>query len=176
MYQVVTSDGIGTAFYLGDGEWLTAAHVVGTANRVSLHNERDSLSVAVKGIDHSVDLALLEGTPIAVSREVPTLTIMKGELTQPGEAAIAVGYPLYREDSASISQGVVSRYEEDEVGELLVTDASVNPGNSGGPMLNKCGEVIGVVRQKYVGFDVEGLGYAISVNDIASTCPPYGQA
>ena len=96
---------------------------------------------------------------------------MEGEPIQAGEAAIAVGYPLYREDSASISQGVVSRYEEDDVGTLLVTDAAVNPGNSGGPMLNECGEVIGVVRQKYVGFDVEGLGYAVSVSDITSALP-----
>ena len=66
---------------------------------------------------------------------------------------------------------MASRYERDDAGELQVTGAAVNPGNSGGPTLEECGEVIGVVRQKYAGFDVEGLGYALSVNDITSIPP-----
>ncbi len=169
VFQVVTDDGIGTAFYLGDREWLTAAHVVGTASSIALSNGPSDVSASVKGIDYNADLALLEGVP-AGGKAVQPLRIEEAT-PQPGDAAIVVGYPLYQEDSASVSRGVVSRLEDDDFGELIVSDASVNPGNSGGPMLNECGNVIGVVFQKYVGFDVEGIGYAISANDVTSVLP-----
>lgn len=169
VFQVVTDHGIGTAFYLSDGEWLTAAHVVGTAVRVDLHNGPRVVSASVKGIDYNADLALLEGV-LTGGKAVQALRIEEAA-PQPGDAAVVVGYPLYQEDSASVSRGVVSRLEDDDIGELIVSDASVNPGNSGGPMLNECGKVIGVVFQKYVGFAVEGIGYAISANDIKSVLP-----
>lgn len=168
VYQVVTADGIGTAFYLGDGEWLTAAHVVGTAYSVALYNDLKNASATIKGIDYDADLALLEGIGGGGAQ---ALRIAEANTAQPGDAAIVVGYPLYENKTASVSRGVVSRYEEDDVGEVIVSDASVNPGNSGGPMFDECGTVIGVVFQKYVGVDVEGIGYAVSASDIAAVLP-----
>lgn len=171
VYQVVTVDGIGTAFYLGDGEWLTAAHVVGVHSRVALQNGLRDVSAAVRGIDYNADLALLEGAP-REGQAVPALRVEEDEAPQPGDAAIVVGYPLYEEESASVSRGVVSRYEDDSLlGQLVVSDAAANPGNSGGPMLNECGNVIGVVVQKYVGLDVEGITYAVSTETITAQLP-----
>ena len=171
VHQVITHDGIGTAFYLGDDEWLTAAHVVGNAQELSLHNGPDSISATVKGIDYNADLALLVGIPGTTS-SARALLMEETDETQPGETAIVVGYPLYEAESASISRGIVSRFEDDELlGQLVVTDAAANPGNSGGPMLNDCGKVIGVVIQKYVGVDVEGITYALSTESIAAALP-----
>ena len=171
VFQVITHDGIGTTFYLGDDEWLTAAHVVGNAQDVSLHNGSVSVSATVEGIDYSADLALLVGVP-AAAHSTPALLIEETDETQPGETAIVVGYPLYEAESASISRGIVSRFEDDDLlGQLVVSDAAANPGNSGGPMLNDCGNVIGVVIQKYVGVDVEGIIYALSTESIVAALP-----
>ena len=169
VWQVVGVDGaLGTAFYIGDGEWLTAAHVVGETTTATLYNGSDSVSVAVMGADQTTDVALLTGSGAGV----PALEVSADSEPRAGDIAFVVGYPLYNERSASISRGVVSRFEQHPaLGTVLVTDAATNPGNSGGPLVDACGRVIGIVARKYVGIDVEGLGYAVAASEVAAQVP-----
>ena len=147
--------GLGTAFYIGDGEWLTAAHVVGDATTAVLYNGFKDLPVTVVGVDVARDIALLVGS----GADVPPLEL-GDSLARPGDPGYVVGFPLYDELSASISRGIVSRLEQDRIlGTVVVTDAATNPGNSGGPLVDDCGRVVGMMVRKYVDVTVEGLGY-----------------
>ena len=164
VWQVTVDGGRGTAFYIGDGEWLTAAHVVGDVTTVTLYNGTDAVSASVVGNDTGVDLALLRGR---VSGVTP-LDLTANIEPRAGDPANVVGFPLYDAVSASVTRGVVSRLEHPLTGTVVVTDAATNPGNSGGPLVDDCGRVLGVVVRKYVDVTVEGLGYALVASEVTS--------
>lgn len=65
----------------------------------------------------------------------------------------------------SVSKGIISGFRSNEEQEMIQTDASVNPGNSGGPMLNKTGHAIGIVNAKIINYGIEGIGFAIPLFD-----------
>ena len=163
VYQVRTSQGIGTAFYIGNDEWLTAAHVIEGETTVALHNGDVHLQATVTAGDSGTDLALLSAPPAATTLRFGVLS----EMTS-GETMYAVGFPLYEADSPAVSRGVMSRIETDpRTGTRIATDAAVNPGNSGGPLLDTCGRVHGVVSFKLVAEDIEGIAYAVAVDQVA---------
>ena len=160
VYQVRTSQGIGTAFYIGNDEWLTAAHVIEGETTVALHNGNIQLQATVTAGDSGTDLALLSAPPAATTLRFGVLSGMAV-----GETMYAVGFPLYEADSPAVSRGVMSRVEANpRTGTRIVTDAAVNPGNSGGPLLDACGRVHGVVSSKWVEAGVEGIAYAVAVD------------
>lgn len=166
VWLVEAAGGHGTAFHMGDGEWITAAHVIGDQDGVVLRHGSDQIAASVVGIDHVTDVALLDGTSQASAL---TLTPDAPEV---GSDVLAVGYPLYGESEPSVTRGVVSRLERDPLlGELVLTDSAVNPGNSGGPLLDACGAVVGMIVQKIVGMDVEGVGYAVTAAELGSQLP-----
>ena len=167
VWQIIAGDGHGTAFHIGGGEWITAAHVVGAETDMQLRHGSRQLHATVVGIDHNTDVALM----IADAPNVPALVMVE---TTPavGEDVLAAGYPLYGESEPSVTRGVVSRLERDMfLGELVLTDTAVNPGNSGGPLLDRCGAVVGMVVQKIVGTEVEGVGYAVTAAELESQLP-----
>lgn len=172
VWQVSTDDGRGTAFYIGDGEWLTAAHVVGDAATVTLYNGTDAMSATLVGNDTGADLALLRsrvgvgGAPLELTMSVEP---------RAGQPTNVVGFPLYDAVSASVTRGVVSRLEHLLTGTVVVTDAATNPGNSGGPLVDDCGRVLGVVVRKYVDVTVEGLGYALVASEVTERLPELRQ-
>ena len=172
VWQVDAGHGRGTAFYIGGGEWLTAAHVVGDAATVTLYNGTDAMSATVVGNDTVVDLALLRsrvgvgGAPLELTTSVEP---------RAGQPANVVGFPLYDAVSASVTRGVVSRLEHPLTGTVVVTDAATNPGNSGGPLVDDCGRVLGVVVRKYVDVSVEGLGYALVASEATKRLPELRQ-
>jgi len=92
-----------------------------------------------------------------------------GDLSQLPLAAEAIvaGYPLGFTE-ITITTGLVSSFRDDAGRNIIwvQTDAAVNPGNSGGPMLNLRGEVVGIVNSKIVDITVEGVGFAISINTV----------
>lgn len=157
VWQVRTADGIGTAFHLGDGRWLTAEHVVGPHSTVSLGLEGEQLSANVTAVDASADIAVLE------TSAAPAAQLDFGTLTglAPGNRAYAVGYPLYEAPGAAVSRGIISRLLGSGPDSIIQTDASVNPGNSGGPLLDECGQVIGMVIARAGEADAEGINYSI---------------
>ena len=84
-----------------------------------------------------------------------------------GAEVLVLGFPLGTTD-LTVSRGLASAFRND-VGRnimLVQTDSAVNPGNSGGPLLNLQGQVVGVVAAKFVDVSIEGVGFAISVNTV----------
>ncbi len=164
---LVESDyGYGTAFHIGDGEWITAAHVLGDVETLLLRHGSEEIEATVVGIDHDTDVALLntdtEAPPVLLAQDAPAV----------GSEVLAAGYPLYDESEPSVTRGIISRLERDPfLGELLLTDAAMNSGNSGGPLLTECGTVAGMVVVKIVDLDVEGIGYAVTAAELTSQLP-----
>jgi len=89
-----------------------------------------------------------------------------------GQQVVVLGYPL-KAENISVTSGLVSTIEFDGGRNItwVQTDSAVNPGNSGGPMLDLQGKVIGVVSAKMVGFGIEGVGFAISANTVNMYLP-----
>ena len=160
--------GFGTGIVLtADGYILTCAHVVDLSDPV----------ISVETCDGSA----FDGTVVARDRQtdvavvhIPALGLESAELgssgqTLVGETAIALGNPLGPQFSATLTCGILSARErtvtiDRYVMTLLQFDASVSPGNSGGPLLNSLGQVIGMVNAKVDDDQVEGIGFAIPID------------
>ena len=156
-----------------DGYILTNHHVVEDAIKgdltvtVMMYDET-TYDAEIVGYDADNDLALLkidaEGLNAAQLGESEDLTV--------GQIVYAVGNPL-GELSYSMTSGIVSATdrtittESDVAMNVFQIDAAVNSGNSGGPVYNSLGQVIGIVSAKYASTGVEGLGFAIPISDAA---------
>ncbi len=173
---VVTSragTGAGTAFYVGNNEFVTAAHVVAGATAIRLQNHARTLTgVRVVGADVPSDVAVLR----ADGSSVAAMLFGDGAAHGMGARVAAVGYPgsvygIEAGSAASIVSGLISSkwYHPDHDHVFYIqTDAAANPGNSGGPLINQCGEIIGLVVQKVVAEDVEGVIFAVTEGTIRS--------
>ena len=161
------SGGTGTGVILSrDGRIATNAHVVNGASRitVTLHSQK-VLTAEVLGIDENTDLAVLkidahglQPAKLASSARIQRLRV--------GDAAIVIGNPLGTELTDTLTTGVISAVDRAvEVGASIVgmlqTDAAVSPGNSGGPLFDAQGQVIGIITSKVVEDGAEGIGFAI---------------
>ena len=168
VYQVRTDSSIGTAFYIGHDKWLTAAHVVAGESTVTLHNGTNKLAATILGGNSEADMALVK----APGAGITPLTFARLTSATAGDPLFVVGYPLYVAEEPSVAGGVFSRTETDrQLGTLVVTDASSNPGNSGGPVVDECGKVIGMIVSKLVAEDVEGIAYAIAETTLQERLP-----
>ena len=168
VYQVRTGEGIGTAFYIGDDEWLTAAHVVGSQTSVTLHRDGTTITAEIVSSDAGADLALLRASVDGIA----PLRFGSVSGVIPGQELFAVGYPVMLASQPSVTRGVLSRLETDPaLGDLILTDAAINPGNSGGPLLDECGKVVALVVAKFVREDVEGISYAVAESTLRQRLP-----
>lgn len=146
-----------------DGMILTNAHVVGTARtvQVGLADGR-KLTGTVLGRDAGLDVAVVR-IPIT---NAPVAPLGNSDQLQVGQLAIAVGNPLGLE--RTVTTGVVSavnRPGRTLGGESFIqTDAAISPGNSGGPLVDSRGNVIGINSAELLGQGVQGLGFAIPIN------------
>jgi putative serine protease PepD len=126
-------------------------------NRVEVYHDNDTVLVGTVILSSPVaDLAL-----ISVSGQLPVLTMSSAKVS-PGQAVLVIGSPLGL--GGSVSSGSVSALRED----FIQFSAPISPGNSGGPIINLSGEVVGVTEAKAVGFGVEGVGIAIPINRVCS--------
>lgn len=175
--QERTVEGLGSGFAIDDrGHVLTNEHVVRGAVRVVVTDRRGRTHEAeILGADELTDIALLK-IPAGV---VPAAELGTSSDLMVGEPAIAVGNPygfLFATVDATVTAGVVSALGRDIrsgrdrnalYANMIQTDASVNPGNSGGPLVNALGEVIGVnasiVSPDGGGGGSVGIGFAIPV-------------
>lgn len=151
---------LGSGFYLGsDGLLLTAAHVI-IANKVEVHTRGgQTLPAHVVRLSRQRDVALLaldnpSPRPCLAIESTPQAT---------GADVYAIGAPAGEELAFSMSRGIVSGLRTIADVPLIQTDASLNPGNSGGALLDKQGRIIGVVSRKLAGHALEGLGFAIPI-------------
>jgi serine protease Do len=164
------SRGIGSGFIISaDGYVLTNAHVVADASEVTVKlTDRREFAAKVIGVDKHSDVALIK----IKATDLPVVHFGDPARIRPGQWAIAIGSPFGFENS--VTAGVISaigRPLPDDSGTSFVTfiqtDAAVNPGNSGGPLFNLDGQVIGINSQIYSrtgGY--MGMSFAIPI-DIA---------
>jgi S1-C subfamily serine protease len=148
-----------------DGFVLTAAHVLQTGESIKLQLP-DGKKYPAKEIRRSEhrDVALLY---VADLKDQSCMPLRKTP-AETGESIYAIGSPLGRELSFSISRGIVSGMRTLDGVSLLQTDASVNPGNSGGPLVDENGNLLGVVDFKVVREEVQGLAFAVAAGDALS--------
>jgi len=164
---VKTPSGLGTGWFCSpDGYVVTNHHVVANERSISitayrLEQGRFGKEVFKKvkliALDEHLDLALLK-IEDDLDLEIPQLYIGDSTVLKEGDDVFTIGNPMGLERSTS--QGIVSKVNRNMAGRLYVqTTAPISPGNSGGPLFNERGEVIGVTNMGYVTLD--GLGFAI---------------
>ncbi|MBX2882104.1 MAG: DegQ family serine endoprotease [Granulosicoccus sp.] len=157
--------GFGSGFIVSeDGYVITNAHVVDNADeiRVGLQNRREYQATLV-GTDPASDIALLK----LDAEDLPVVKIGNSEDLKVGEWVLAIGSPFGFEHTAT--QGIVSALArslpDDTYVPFIQTDVAVNPGNSGGPLFNTDGEVVGVNSQIYSrSGGYQGLSFSIPIN------------
>ena len=165
--QVLAASSTGTGFIISaDGLVVTNRHVVGVANRVQIGlTSGIQVSGQVTFTHSRLDLAYIQ---IETRQTFTALPIGDSEAIRLGEDVIAIGYPLgsILGRTPTVSVGILSAKRPD----LLQTDAALNPGNSGGPLVNTDGEVVGVVVSRLEhdtqGRPVAGVGFAIPINEV----------
>ncbi|MGL5354661.1 MAG: S1C family serine protease [Clostridium sp.] len=164
-------EGIGSGFIINeDGYILTNYHVVKGAKdvMVTLSDKRE-VKAKVINYDENQDVAMLK---IVDDIKVPAIVELgDSDMLQPGEELIAIGTPLSKEFSQTVTKGIVSavnRTVETSQGvklNLIQTDTPINPGNSGGPLVNNKGQVVGINTLK-MGGEAEGMGFSIPINEV----------
>lgn len=162
-----SSEGLGSGVLIGENSnyILTAAHVVANAIKIQVvFADGTKLSATIKRVDKTADLAIIQlERPVT---HLPKAKLGDSDKTRVGDEIFIIGSPFGL--SHSVSKGIISgkhtEYNETNQGramEFFQTDASINQGNSGGPMFNMKGEVIGIVSS-ILSFSggFEGLGFA----------------
>jgi S1-C subfamily serine protease len=157
--------GLGTAFVLTrDGLALTNHHVVhGERELLAVFQDGASLPARVLRSDERADVALIE---IACLVDCHTVNVGRSGGLGVGSDISVIGTPLSEGLSHSMTRGILSGRRLVSGVTLLQTDAAVNQGNSGGPMIDPAtNQVVGMVSSKLVGEGVEGLAFGIAIED-----------
>ena len=157
----------GTGFVVSaDGYLVTCAHVVHQAASVKVTLGKQSWTGQVVAIDHAQDLAIVK----IKAQSLPSLAISSAEDVVLAEPVRVVGYPLSSMlgKGVKITSGTVAgRTEEnDEGARSFQIDASVNPGNSGGPIVDENGRVVGVASALLSGFKISEVGFAVPAQEV----------
>jgi len=185
---VQTSTGLGSGIvYNSDGYIVTNDHVVGTETKVEVDfSDGTKVYGNVVGTDQNSDLAAIKVT--VPSSELHPVVLGDSSALKIGETVSAIGDPLLL--TGSMTTGIVSAVGRSlpgnvqagtsgsyyTTGDIIQTDALVNPGNSGGPLINLNGEVVGIVWAQAINNNSSvpapsGIGYAISINTVKRVVP-----
>jgi S1-C subfamily serine protease len=161
-------DGVatGTGFAIAGGRIITNQHVVDGAEVVAVRLAGRRTRARVLGSDASTDLAILRLSN-GRGRDLETLPLGRSAAVRPGDTAIAIGNPfgLARTLTAGVVSAVGRRITAPDgaaIRDAIQTDAAVNPGNSGGPLLDDRGRVIGVIAQSRG----DGLSFAVPIDTL----------
>ena len=165
--------GVGSGFIIdAKGYIVTNNHVIQDASRITvslLTGERYRGKVI--GVDNETDLALVK---IEADHALPVMKFGDSNAVQVGDWVLAIGSPFGLDQT--VTAGIISKKERDSQAftsfqRFLQTDAAINRGNSGGPLVNMRGEVIGVNSQiATLNGDYNGIGFALPSNDAKSVC------
>lgn len=170
----------GTGFvYDKEGYILTNAHVVASGYSIqgTLSNN-EVVNLSLLGSDTYADLAVLK---MDKAKVIQIASIGISENTKIGNTVFTVGSPMGVEYAGTVTKGIISAKDrlietstssyyssESYIVKVLQTDAAISPGNSGGPLVNLAGDVIGINSLKLVDSTVEGMGFAIPIEDAMS--------
>ena len=166
---------LGSGFVIDKaGHIVTNYHVVEGARRVDVSfSNNESKKASVVGVDPSTDIAVLQVD--AHGRALTPLTLGNSDLVRVGDAVVAIGNPLGYDRTVtagivSALQRVIQSPNSYSIDHVIQTDAALNRGNSGGPLLNARGEVIGVNSQIAAGdtggVGNIGIGFAVPINTV----------
>lgn len=174
---------IGSGFIInGEGMIATNHHVIANAAEISvILASGEEIPVREINSDPDSDLTILK-----LSRKIPLpgiVTVGNSDDITVGEQVVAIGSPVSRDFAGTVTSGIISGKDREVFIDgtsikYLQTDAAINEGNSGGPLFNSRGEVIGINTAK-MSEDVQGIGFAIPINrlkeklDYLSTVPLY---
>ena len=170
--------GMGSGFIISSqGYILTNAHVVEGAKSLSVTlSDGEEIDAELVGIDEISDVAVVKINKAGIK----PLKLGNSDNIRVGDYVVAVGNPLGRGLEGTVTMGIISARARsitigDHTNTYIQTDAAINVGNSGGPLLNMNGEVIGINTAKTLnaGYDeygvaitAEGLGFALPINDV----------
>ena len=157
----------------------TNAHVVETAEQIFVSlDDLSTVPAVLVGSDRDNDLAVLAVSVDELrATEIPFSVASFGDsnLMRPGDSVIAIGNAMG--EGQTVTMGIISatdititvldNFSQARIPlHVMQTDAAVNRGNSGGPLINQYGEVIGIITAKLIGNDIEGMGYALPANNV----------
>ena len=158
--RVETPAGFGSGFFISPDTMLTNAHVVGANTSVTIR--RTDGRTVMGRVDNSapeLDVAVIRVS--SPDPNQPTLTLGSGVRARAGQEVIALGAPLGLTNT--VTRGIVSAVREVGGLTLVQTDAASNPGNSGGPLLDRSGQVIAIMTLGIKPSDAQGLGFAVAI-------------
>ena len=177
-YQKNTLAGTGTGFvYDTDDKYgyiMTNHHVIEGAETINITYSDDTETTAkVVGSDEYADIAVLKVNKDTIKS---VATIGKSTDVKVGDTVFTIGSPMGKNFSGTVTRGILSGNDRmvsvsingssaDWIMNVMQTDAAINPGNSGGPLCNANGEVIGINSMKIVESTIEGIGFAIPIED-----------
>ena len=155
-----------------DGYVLTNNHVISGADKITVYvnsgdgSEEQSYEATLVGSSESNDIAVLKIDTTGLN----AAAFGDSDQIEVGELAVAIGNPM-GQVHGSVTAGIISAVEQeltidDVTINAIQTDAAINPGNSGGALFDSYGNVIGIVYAKSSSVSIEGIGYAIPVNNI----------
>ena len=161
--------GVGSGFIVDPkGYILTNQHVVQGATRISVRLQSGEQYIGrVVGVDEETDLAILKVEP--GTRDLPTLKLGDSNTVEVGDWVLAIGSPFGLDQT--VTAGIISKKERQpypgaNFQQFIQTDAAINRGNSGGPLVNMRGEVIGINSQIATSTgDYNGIGFALPSNE-----------
>lgn len=166
--QAAMSSGSGIIIR-SDGYIVTNNHVVEGAAKVTVTTiGGDQFEAKIIGTDSRTDIAVLK---VENEQALPYAELGDSSAIRVGDMALAIGNPLREELAGTLTVGYISAINRSMVIDgkqmtMIQTDAAINPGNSGGALLNMNAQVIGINTAKSTGYDVEGLGFAIPINEV----------
>jgi len=166
--HVSQPEGIGTGLVLGSGYALTNAHVVQNYATVQIRTQDGRMFTAtVERRDTWADLALLR-----VPDDLPGVSLGDAAQLRVGEPLIAIGYSLDLHGGPTVTRGIFSARRSARGVDYIQTDAAINPGDSGGPLISLHGDVIGINAMRLEadedGTPVQGVNFAISTDAVRS--------
>ena len=174
LFGLSEAEGEGSGIvYSADGYIITNYHVIeqavnnNSAKIYVLMSDGKEYDATVVGSDKTTDLAVIK----VDATELTAAEFGNSDSIKVGELAVAIGNPLGQEFAGTVTGGYISGLNrtvtvDNVVYNLIQTDAAINSGNSGGPLVDASGRVIGINTVKVSATGVEGIGFAIPINEV----------
>ena len=168
--RTVQGSGAGSGVIISsDGLVLTNAHVVENASNLKVTlSDGSKYNAAIIGSDTTQDIALVQ---LQGASNLPAATLGSSSDLQVGDGVVAIGNALDLDGSLTVTSGIVSAKnrslssnDNSTLANLIQTDAAINSGNSGGPLLNMAGEVVGI--NTAIIQDSQNLGFSIAIDSV----------